>query len=74
MGFCVEQRASSKRSETIERMDVFLLAAGKRARLSFEEINELRVQDLLDYLEAYSGATADRPRQATQDDIDSFFA
>jgi hypothetical protein len=38
------------------------------------EMNEFRVKDLLAYVRAYTGAEDERPRKATQKDIDSFFA
>jgi len=47
---------------------------GKRAGLSFTEMNELRIQDLLDYVRAYTGQKDDAPRMATQADIDAFYA
>lgn len=50
------------------------MAVGKRTGLSFEEINEMRVCDLLGYARAYTGKEDDAPREATQADIDKFFA
>jgi hypothetical protein len=38
------------------------------------ELNEFSVQDLLDYVHAFTGAKDDRPRMATQADIDKFYA
>jgi len=46
---------------------------GKRAGLSFTEINELRVADLFDYVRSYIGTKDESPRQATQADIDAFY-
>lgn len=57
-----------------ERMDLMLLCVGKKAGLSFDEINLLRVQDLLDYVNIYSEQDKDKPRKATQTDIDKFYA
>jgi hypothetical protein len=51
-----------------------LLAIGKRAGLSFSEINELRVRDLLAYADIYIGNKEQKTRMATQEDIDRFFA
>jgi len=50
-----------------------VLAVGKRIGLSFAEMNELRVTDLLDLARAYAGAKNDGPRMATQADIDAFY-
>lgn len=60
--------------EQPERLDLTLLAIGKRAGLSFVEINELRVRDLLAYADIYTGNKEQKPRMATQEDIDRFFA
>ena len=55
-------------------MDVELLAVGKRSGLTFAEINEFRLQDLFDYVSAYTGTEGDKPRKATKEDINAFFA
>jgi hypothetical protein len=55
-------------------MDLMLLCVGKKAGLSFDEINLMRVQDLLDYTNIYSEQDKDKPRKATQTDIDKFYA
>lgn len=41
--------------------------------LSFVELNELRVVDLVELGDAYYGKKDDKPREATQEDIDAFF-
>jgi hypothetical protein len=41
--------------------------------LSFLEMNELRVVDLLDIAKVYVGKEDDQPREATQSDIDAFY-
>lgn len=55
-------------------MEIDLLAVGKRAGLSFVEMNELRVKDLLDLVKSYMGKENEETKEATQDDIDKFFA
>lgn len=55
------------------RLDVDLLAIGKKVGLSFGEMNELRVVDLLDLARSYTGSKQDAPRDATQHDIDAFY-
>jgi hypothetical protein len=51
---------------------------GKRAGLSFDEMNELTVNDLLKcvniYVDMATGKRKPRRRMATQADIDAFFA
>jgi len=62
--------------EEPDRMDLELLAMGKKAGLSFEEINLLRVRDLIKFVRIYAGNgeedTERQVRQATQADFDSF--
>jgi hypothetical protein len=54
-----------------------LLVIGKRAGLSFDEMNELTVNDLIKLVEIYvdmeTGKQKPRRRMATQADIDAFF-
>jgi hypothetical protein len=65
-------------TEQPERLDLKWLAVGKRAGLSFEEMNELRIRDLRDYVDAYVDTYEDKKnrktRMATQEDIDRFFS
>lgn len=79
MGFWVEATNHSNNQESSQefaRFDIELLAAGKRTGLSFAEMNELTAQDLLDYIKAYTGTNEkeDKPRMATQEDIDAFYS
>lgn len=54
-----------------DRMDLELLAIGKKAGLSFDEMNLLRVRDLLKYVQIYTGSGDEETvRQATQADFD----
>ncbi|WP_267890483.1 hypothetical protein [Paenibacillus bouchesdurhonensis] len=41
--------------------------------MSFTEINELRVIDLIDLAKDFAGAEDNKPREATQEDIDAFY-
>jgi hypothetical protein len=61
-------------NEKPERLDLTLLAIGKRTGLSFVEMNELRVRDLLAYADIYIGKKEKKSRMATQEDIDRFFS
>lgn len=80
-GFFVEE-AKQQNDGTVyeppERPDLELLVIGKRAGLSFDEINELTVNDLLKYVNIYvdmeTGKRKQLRRMATQADIDAFFA
>jgi hypothetical protein len=74
MGFLVEEKSKYKGDAKVDRLDLELLAIGKRCGLSFVEINEFRAVDLLYYVNAYTGTKEDKPKEATQADIDSFYA
>lgn len=64
---------SSNRKDDDYRLEIDLLALAKRMNLSFVELNELRVTDLVEMGDAYYGKKDDKPREATQEDIDAFF-
>jgi hypothetical protein len=54
-------------------MDLELLAIGKKAGLTFDEMNLLRVRDLLKFVQIYTGSgneETETVRQATQADFD----
>lgn len=82
MGFLAREESQNpdqwqESNEKPEQLGIELLALGKRAGLSFAEINEFRTQDLLDYVRAYAGAPEakeKKPRIATQEDIDRFYS
>lgn len=76
MAFLVEEKNSRGNKRNIKRVDIELLAIGKHIGLSFAEINELRVCDLLALADSYTGANEKGAnekeviREATQADID----
>ncbi|PUF85758.1 MULTISPECIES: hypothetical protein [unclassified Geobacillus] len=77
MDFFAEESERKENNDTAyeqpERLDLELLAIGKRTGLSFSEMNELRVRDLLAYADIYIGDKKQKTRMATQEDIDRFF-
>jgi hypothetical protein len=68
----VETNDNGEPSDTEpDRMDLELLAIGKKAGLTFDEMNLLRVRDLLKYVQIYTGNDEETEvRQATQADFD----
>lgn len=66
-------RPSKGAGRKVDRPDLELLAIGKRAGLTFDEIGLLRVSDLIEYARLYAGVKDDAPRRATQADIDKFY-
>lgn len=75
MAFFVEGQESDE-GEPSERTDLELLAIGKKAGLSFEEINMFRVRDLFAYVNIITDTKAGgkSAKMATQDDIDAFYS
>jgi hypothetical protein len=78
MDFFAEESERKENNDTTyeqpERLDLELIAIGKRTGLSFSEMNELRVRDLLAYADIYIGKKEKKARMATQEDIDRFFS
>jgi hypothetical protein len=69
-----QEQSDIETYEQPERLDLELIAIGKRSGLSFSEMNELRVRDLLAYADIYIGKKEKKARMATQEDIDRFFS
>ena len=73
-----EGEQNESNAEPLKRPDLELLVMGKRVGLSFMEMNELTVNDLVEFVDIYvkreTGKTKPRRRAATQADIDAFFA
>lgn len=73
-----KKRKENTETKPPERSDLELLAIGKRAGLSFEEINEFRVRDLVAYVDIIIATSTKskkkKPREATQADIDAFYS
>ena len=66
---------SQENGEKLGRIDLEIIAIGKRTKLSFCEMNELTVRELFEYVRAYTGVRDDEaPRKAAQADIDKFYA
>lgn len=65
-------------NEQPDRLDLELLVMGKRSGLSFSEMNELTINDLIKFINIYvdteTGKRKQRRRMATQADIDALFA
>lgn len=69
-----EQESSGEEEPSEDRnLGIELLALGKRVGFSMAEINELRCQDLVDFVDALVGKDEEKPRMATQADIDAFY-
>ena len=68
----MEAESNGEPSDTEpDRVDLELLVMGKKTGLTFEEINLFRVQDLLKFVQIYTGNDEGTEiRQATQADFD----
>jgi len=76
MGFFVEgsrRNGDAIQEPSPDRIDLEWIVLGKKAGLSLAEINEFRVRDLAAYVEIFAGVELERPRAATQEDIDRFY-
>lgn len=64
------QPKQANKAGSDEDLEIIMLVNAKRAGLSLEELNEFRVCDFVRFMEIYTGEADNRPRPATQDDID----
>jgi hypothetical protein len=67
-----KNQSQQKKQSNIDFNDLELsiLVSAKKAGLSFVELNDLRVCDYVKFMEIYTGEADNKPKQATQDDID----
>lgn len=66
------QNANHQNSEP-ERLGLVMLVNAKKMGLSFEELNEFRVQDFIDFTNVYTGKGMSKTKIADQNDIDRFY-
>lgn len=69
-----QNRGQRKKQSNIDvdfdDLELSIIVTAKKAGLSFVELNDLRVCDYIKFIEIYTGEAENKPRQATQDDID----
>ena len=69
-----QNRGQRKKQSNIDvdfdDLELSIIVTAKKAGLSFVELNDLRVCDYIKFMEIYTGEDENKPRQATQDDID----
>jgi|LSQX01.2.fsa_nt_gb hypothetical protein len=71
-----KNRKKNQRKSDLENYEVSLLVIAKRVGLSFDELNQMTLDEFFDYVDIWVGDNDDKsaaPRQATQADIDAFF-
>lgn len=56
-----------------EDIEITILCLGKRCGLNFDEINQLRIKDLIKFTKIYNGKEERKPKLAAQEDIDKFY-
>lgn len=54
--------------------EISLLVIAKKVGLSFDELNYFTLDEFYDFVDIYIGDEEDRPRQASQNDIDNFYS
>ena len=71
-----KSRKKNQRKSDLENYEVSLLVIAKRVGLTFDELNQMTLDEFFDYVDIWVGDNDDKsaaPRQATQADIDAFF-
>ena len=66
-----QNKKTSKEAPNTDRLDLILLANGKRMGFSLCEINEFRARDFVEITNIYSGKSP-ASKKASQQDIDKF--
>lgn len=73
-----QNRSQRKKQSNIDvdfdDLELSIIVTAKKAGLSFIELNDLRVRDYVKFMEIYTGEVENKPKQATQDDIDRFLS
>lgn len=69
------RKESDKKETNTDKYEVSILAAAKKSKLSFEELNLLTLNDFFDYIDLFIGVeNEETTREATQEDIDLFYS
>lgn len=69
------RKESDKEETNTDKYEVSILAAAKKSKLSFEELNLLTLNDFFDYMDLLIGVeNEETTREATQEDIDLFYS
>jgi len=70
-----KKRSRSKSPSQSERdnFEISLLVIAKRVGLSFDELNQMTLDEFFNYVDIWVGDDANEPRPATQADIDAFY-
>lgn len=62
-------------NKNTDKYEISILAAAKKSKLSFEELNLLSLNDFFDYMDLFIGVeNEETTREATQEDIDLFYS
>lgn len=67
------QNQQTSDSNLIEDLELVMIVNAKKAGLSLEELNEFRVCDFIKFINIFTGEIKQKPKAATQEDIDKFF-
>lgn len=69
------KESDKEESANTDKYEVSILAAAKKTKLSFEELNLLTLNDFFDYMDLFIGVeNEETTREATQEDIDLFYS
>lgn len=66
-----EDKTKKKNNTSFE---ITILASAKKAKLSFEELNLMSLNDFFDYIDIFVGDDEQQVIEAQQEDIDNFYS
>ena len=66
------ENKTKKKSNT--NFEITILASAKKAKLSFEELNLMSLNDFFDYIDIFVGDNEQQVTEAQQEDIDNFYS
>lgn len=71
----IKQSDDDDPQEPPKNLEIYILASAKRMGLSFEELNMFTLNDFLTFIDVWIGEETieNKPRMATQEDIDRFY-
>ncbi len=70
-----KSQKSEKKINNNDNAEIGLLVMAKKLGMSFEELNELTIDEFFDFIDIWVGEETEEetPREATQEDIDNFY-
>ena len=67
-------KSENKTKKKNTNFEITILASAKKAKLSFEELNLMSLNDFFDYIDIFVGDDEQQVIEAQQEDIDNFYS